>query len=128
VTLRISASINHRVGAQSGTLRVADWYIEEVAMAQPEAVDGAMAPGGLQMMASGLLSAALFLFMSHARPLVTLAPRRPPATIVCVYMAFTVFAQVRPWTMKPIIAFTLASYAKGLYKSQAIKAKRLLPF
>ena len=46
------------------------------------------------MIASGLLSAALFLFMSHARPLVTLAPRRPPATIVCTYMAFTVFAQV----------------------------------
>ena len=60
-----------------------------------------MPPCGRQMMASGLLSAALFLFMSHARPLVTLAPRRPPATIVCVYMAFTVFAQVRPRRLNP---------------------------
>ncbi len=63
------------------------------------------------MMASGLLSAALFLFMSHARPLVTLAPRRPPATIVCTYMAFTVFAQVYPWHQVGIKSVSLSSPA-----------------
>jgi hypothetical protein len=71
----------------------------EIGMDKRGPVDGLMGPCGPQMMASGLLSAALFLFMSHARPLVTLAPRRPPATIVCFYMAFTVFAQVRPWIL-----------------------------
>ena len=50
--------------------------------------------GDQQMMTSGLLSAAMFLFMSHAKPLTNLAPRRPPATIINTYMAITVFLQV----------------------------------
>ena len=39
--------------------------------------------GDQQMMMSGLFSAVLFLLMSHAKPLDTLARTRPPSSIVC---------------------------------------------
>lgn len=49
--------------------------------------------GDQQMMLSGMMAAMFFLFMSHAKPLTTLAPRRPPATIVCTYMAVSILGQ-----------------------------------
>lgn len=45
------------------------------------------------MMLSGIFCAVLFLVMSHAKPLETLAPLRPPASILCFYMALTVAGQ-----------------------------------
>ena len=42
--------------------------------------------GDQQMITSGLVSALLFLVMSHSKPLNTLAPARPPPSICCVYM------------------------------------------
>lgn len=49
--------------------------------------------GDSQMTLSGIFSAILFLVMSHAKPLQTLAPTRPPATILCFYVLFTVAGQ-----------------------------------
>ena len=49
--------------------------------------------GDSQMTLGGIFSAILFLVMSHAKPLETLAPTRPPATILCLYVLFTVAGQ-----------------------------------
>lgn len=49
--------------------------------------------GDSQMTLSGIFSAILFLVMSHAKPLKTLAPTRPPATILCFYVFLTVAGQ-----------------------------------
>mmetsp|Transcript_37397 Transcript_37397/g.85175 ORF Transcript_37397/g.85175 Transcript_37397/m.85175 type:complete len:330 (+) Transcript_37397:2-991(+) len=49
--------------------------------------------GDTQMLMSGLLSAFLFFTMSNAKPLDTLAPQRPPASICCAYMVCTVAGQ-----------------------------------
>jgi hypothetical protein len=45
------------------------------------------------MITSGLVSAVLFLIMSHSKPLNTLAPARPPPSICCVYMVVDVLGQ-----------------------------------
>jgi len=49
--------------------------------------------GDQQMIMSGMMSAILFLLMSHAKPLNTLAPGRPPASICCTYMVVTILGQ-----------------------------------
>jgi len=49
--------------------------------------------GDQQMILSGLMSAMLFLIMSHAKPLTTLAPERPPPSICCIYIVVDILGQ-----------------------------------
>ena len=57
--------------------------------------------GDSQMILSGLTSAMLFLLMSHAKPLTTLASTRPPASICCTYMVAGILGQfaVHMWAL-----------------------------
>ena len=60
-----------------------------------------------QMIMSGLMSAALFLLMSHAKPLDTLAPGRPPPSICCTYMVVSILGQFLVHMSVLISAMTL---------------------
>eukprot|EP00252_Welwitschia_mirabilis_P016771 TRINITY_DN3715_c0_g2_i1.p1 TRINITY_DN3715_c0_g2~~TRINITY_DN3715_c0_g2_i1.p1 ORF type:complete len:973 (-),score=211.08 TRINITY_DN3715_c0_g2_i1:174-3008(-) len=49
--------------------------------------------GDTQATVGGIFTAAFFLFISHARPLETLSPRRPHPNIFCAYVFFSVMGQ-----------------------------------
>jgi cation-transporting ATPase 13A1 len=49
--------------------------------------------GDMQMTASALVTAGLFFFISQAKPMMNLAPKKPPSSVFCVSVAVSIAGQ-----------------------------------
>jgi cation-transporting ATPase 13A1 len=73
--------------------------------------------GDIQMTASGLLSAALFFFLSLAQPLQNISEKRPPKSVFNLSILCSIIGQFIIHLISLVIIFQLSSHYQNLNQS-----------